>query len=55
MIIKEISTQSHDANGERPYVLRNSEDYTPQEWTSILKYLKRNAKAHLLKFEIVSI
>lgn len=54
MVIKEISTQNFDKNGERPYLLRNSEDYTAEEWNSIIKYLKRNAKANLLKFKIIS-
>lgn len=53
MIIKEISTQSFDENGERPYLFRNSKDYPPKEWEKILQYLKINAEANLLKYEVI--
>ena len=53
MIIKEISTQSRDENGKRPFLYRNSNDYTPQEWRQIIEYLRRNAAAGLLRWEVV--
>ena len=53
MIIKETSTQSFNENGERPYLFRNSKDYPPKEWERILQYLKRNAEANLLKYEVI--
>lgn len=53
MIIKEISTKSWTEDGKRPYLFRNSEDYTPQEWQKMLKYLRRNAAAGLLRWEVV--
>ena len=53
MIIKEISTQSFDENGERPYLIRNSKDYTPEQWKMILKYLKTNKKEKLLNYEVI--
>lgn len=53
MIIKEISTQSRTEDGKRPYLFRNSEDYTPQEWRQMLQYLRRNAAAGLLRWEVV--
>lgn len=53
MIIKEISTQSFDENGERPYLFRNSKDYPPEKWEMILEYLKINAEANLLKYEVI--
>lgn len=43
----------YDADGSRPYLLRNSDDYTPQQWAQMLEYLKINAAARLLKFEII--
>ena len=54
MIIKEISTRSFDASGKRPYLIRKSKDYPPEEWEKILPYLQRNAKAHLLTYEIIA-
>lgn len=54
MIIKEISTQSFDENGERPYLYRDSKRYTPEAWEMILKYLKINAEAGLLKYEMIA-
>lgn len=54
MIIKEISTQSYTEDGKRPFLLRNSEDYTPQEWQQILKYLRCNAADGLLRWEEVT-
>lgn len=53
MIIKEISTQSFDENGKPFFLYRDSKDYKPEEWKQILDYLKRNAKAKLLKYEII--
>lgn len=53
MIIKEISTQSFDENGERPYLFRNSKDYPPKVWEMILEYLKNNAEINLLKYEVI--
>lgn len=53
MIIKEISTQSFDDNGKRPYSIRNSENYTPEQWKMILKYLKENKKEKLLNYEVI--
>ena len=53
MIIKEISTQSFDENGERPFLYRDSTKYSPSEWDRMLKYLKRNKQAKLLDYEIV--
>lgn len=53
MIIKEISTQSRTEDGKRPHLFRNSEDYTPQEWRQMLQYLRRNAAAGLLRWEVV--
>lgn len=54
MIIKEISTQSFDASGKRPYLIRNSKDYPPKEWKKILLYLRRNAEANLLTYKIIA-
>lgn len=54
MIIKEISTQSFDENGDRPYLYRNSTEYPPEAWGMILKYLKRNAELNLLKYEVIA-
>jgi hypothetical protein len=53
MIIKEISTQTRNDDGTRPYLIRDSEKYTCSEWEIILQYLKRNAAAGLLKYEII--
>ena len=53
MLIKEMSIQSRNADGSRPFLLRNSDDYTPQQWAQMPKYLKENAAARLLKFEII--
>lgn len=53
MIIKEISTQSFDENGERPYLFRNSKDYPPKVWERIIEYLKINAEMGLLKYEVI--
>ena len=53
MIIKEISTQSFNPDGSRPYLLRFSEDYTREQWQKILQYLKTNAAAGLLKVEVI--
>lgn len=53
MIIKEISTQSFDENGERPYLIRDSKDYSPKDWAMIIKYLKRNKAAKLLDYKII--
>lgn len=53
MIIKEISTQSFDENGERPFLYRDSTKYSPSEWKRMLQYLRRNKKEKLLDFEIV--
>lgn len=53
MIIKEISTQSFNENGERPFLIRNSENYTPEQWKMILKYLKENKKEKLLNYEVI--
>lgn len=52
MIIKEISTQSQTKDGA-PFLFRNSKDYTPQEWRQMLQYLRRNAAAGLLRWEVV--
>lgn len=54
MIIKEISTQSFDENGERPYLYRDSTKYSAEAWKMILKYLKINSKANLLKYEVIT-
>lgn len=54
MIIKEISTQSFDENGERPYLYRNSKRYPSEAWEMILRYLKRNAEAGLLEYEVIA-
>ena len=53
MIIKEISTQSFDENGKRPYLIRNSKDYTPEQWKMILNYLQVNKKEKLLDYEVI--
>ena len=57
MIIMEISTQSYDERypetNNRPYFYRNSENYTPAEWKQLLKCLKRNAEAGLLKLKVI--
>ena len=53
MIIKEISTQSRYNDGSRPFLIRNSKDYTPQEWRQILQYLRLNAAAGLLRWEVI--
>lgn len=53
MIIKEISTQSFDENGERPHLFRNSKDYPPEQWNIILEYLKINAQMSLLNYVIM--
>ena len=53
MIIKEISTQSFNENGERPYLYRDSRRYLPEAWEMIFRYLKRNAEAGLLKYEVI--
>jgi hypothetical protein len=53
MIIKEISTQTVNDDGTRPYLIRDSKKYTPSEWTTILDYLKRNAAAGLIKTEVL--
>lgn len=53
MIIKEISTQSRDEDGERPYAFRDSKDYTPQQWERTLVYLRRNAAEGLLRWEVI--
>ena len=53
MIIKEISTQSFDENGERPYLFRDSKKYPPKIWEMILEYLKTNAEMNLLKYEVI--
>lgn len=53
MIIKEISAQSFDENEERPYLIRNSKDYTIEQWKMIIKYLKINKKEKLLNYEVV--
>ena len=53
MIIKEISTQTKNDDGTRPYLIRDSKKYTCSEWEIILQYLKRNAAAGLLKYEII--
>ena len=54
MIIKEISVKHFDENGEPLFLIRNSEDYPPEEWAKLLKYLKRNAEAKLLKYKIIA-
>lgn len=53
MIIKEISTQSRNEDGTRPYLFRNSENYPPQVWRQMLEYLRRNAAAGLLRWEVI--
>ena len=53
MIIKEISTQTKNDDGSAPYILRDSKKFTPQEWRQFLEYLKRNAAAGLLKYEVI--
>lgn len=53
MIIKEISTQSFNPDGTRPYLLRFSEDYTAEQWEKILNCLKVNAASRLLKMEVI--
>ena len=55
MIIKEISTQSFDENGERPYLFRDSKDYPPKQWKIILEYLKINAEIGLLEYEVIEL
>ncbi len=55
MIIKESSTQSIYKDGTHPELFRNSNRYTPEEWRKILEYLKRNAAAGLLKYEIIEL
>lgn len=54
MVIKEISTQGKDATGQPLYLIRDSRNYPAHEWANILCYLRRNADAGLLKFEIVA-
>lgn len=53
MIIKEIDTQGFDENGERLYLYRDSKRYPPEAWKMILRYLKRNAEANLLEYEVI--
>ena len=53
MIIKEISTQTRDENGERPYLYRDEKKYSKNDWKMILEYLKRNKAAKLLDYEII--
>ena len=53
MIIKEISTHSFYEDGTRPYLYRDSKRYTPKQWRQILKYLRENAEAGYLRFEII--
>ena len=53
MTVKEISTQTVYDDGTRPYLIRDSKKYTQSEWAIILEYLKRNAAAGLLKYEII--
>lgn len=53
MIIKELSTQSINPDGTRPELFRDSNHYTPEQWRTILKYLKENAAAGLLKYEVI--
>ena len=53
MIIKEISTQSTNPDGSRPFIVRDSKNYSPEEWKKILEYLKRNHAAGLLKMEVI--
>ena len=55
MIIKEISTQGTDDDGNPLYLFRDSEEYTEEEWKQLVKYLKVNKKAGLLNFEIVEV
>lgn len=54
MIIKEIDTQGFDENGERLYLCRDSTKYSPEAWKMILRYLKRNAEANLLEYEVIA-
>ncbi|MFR1243763.1 MAG: hypothetical protein ACLSC5_02345 [Acutalibacteraceae bacterium] len=54
MIIKEIDTQEFDENGEPLYLYRDSKRYPPEAWEMILRYLKRNAEANLLKYEVIA-
>lgn len=53
MIIKEISTQTLNDDGTRPFLYRDSNDYSPSDWNMILEYLKRNKDAKLLDYEII--
>lgn len=53
MIILEISNQHRYTDGSRPYIVRNSENYSLTEWENILEYLKRNAGAGLVNFVIL--
>ena len=53
MIIKEISTQSHNDDGTRPLIIRDSKKFTPREWEIMLEYFETNAAAGLLKYEIL--
>ena len=55
MIIKEISTQSIYPDGTRPELFRDSNNYTPEQWRTILKYLKENAAISLLKYEVIEL
>jgi hypothetical protein len=53
MIILEISNQHRYTDGSRPYIVRNSENYSFSEWENILEYLKRNAGAGITNFIIL--
>lgn len=48
MIIKEISVHNPEL-----FLFRDSKKYSPEVWQMLLKYLKTNAKAKLLKYEII--
>ena len=54
MIVKEISTQGRDDNGNPLYLIRDSLDYSAGEWSQIMDYLKRNAAAGLLRYKVIS-
>lgn len=54
MIVKEISTQGRDENGQPLHLIRDSSNYPAGEWAQIMNYLKRNAAAGLLKYKVIS-
>ena len=53
MIIEVTSTQHKYHDGTRPRYIWNSKEHKPKEWEKIVEMLERNAKAGLLKMEVL--